>query len=222
MHKVMSADIFVYLDTVQFSKNGIQNRNQIKSPAGPLWLTIPVKHEFGCSIAQTMVADPKAIKRHWKTIANYYSKTAGFRRWSTELSELFNRDSDSLADLAIASTEWMCEKLQVSTKRIRASQIPGCNGKASMLIAAICQALAADTYLTGTGALTYMDPADFVSIGCEIWVQQWQSFTYDQAYPENGFVPDLSTLDLLLNCPDSAAALIGAAGSWQSKQMIPA
>lgn len=222
MHKVMSADIFVYLDTVQFSKNGIQNRNQIKSPAGPLWLTIPVKHDFGCSIAQTKVADPKGRRRHWKTIANYYSKTAGFRRWSSELSELLNTDSDSLAELAIASTEWMCEKLQVSTKRIRASQIAECDGKASTLVASICQALAADTYLTGTGALAYMDPADFLNIGCEIWVQQWQSFTYEQAYPETGFVPDLSTLDLLLNCPDSAAALIGAAGGWQSKQLITA
>src|SRR5262245_8786702 len=118
MHKVMSADIFVYLDTVQFSKNGLQNRNQIKSPAEAQWLTVPVKHEFGCSIAETLIADQKAVKRHWKTIANYYSKTPGFRLWSGELSDLLNRESDSLAELAIASTEWMCRKLQVATKRI--------------------------------------------------------------------------------------------------------
>lgn len=218
MHKVMSADIFVYLDTVQFSKNGIQNRNQIKSPAGAQWLTIPVKHDFGCSIAEITIADHKAVKRHWKTIANYYSKTAGFRRWNAELAELLNRNSDSLAELSISSTEWICEKLQIPTKRIRASQMPGGAGKASALIASICSELRADTYLTGTGALAYMNPKDFSNIGCEIWVQKWQPFTYEQAYPEIGFVPDLSTLDLLLNCPDSTAAKITAAGSWQAQK----
>jgi len=213
----MSADIFVYLDTVQFSKNGIQNRNQIKSPAGAQWLTIPVRHDFGSSIAQTVIAEQKAISRHSKTIAQYYSRTAGFRRWDDELSELLGRASDSLAELAIASTEWMCEKLRIRTKRIRASQVPAGDGKASALIASICRELAADIYLTGTGALAYLDAADFAKVGCSIWVQQWQPFVYEQAYPEVGFVPDLSTLDLLLNCPDSAATKINAAGSWQAQ-----
>jgi len=44
-------------------------------------------------------------------------------------------------------------------------------------------------------------------------VQQWKPFTYDQTGTE--FVPDLSTLDLLLNCPDQAADMIEVAGSWE-------
>jgi len=32
------------------------------------------------------------------------------------------------------------------------------------------------------------------------------------------FTPDLSTLDLLLNCPDSAADLIARAGNWEALQ----
>jgi hypothetical protein len=43
-------------------------------------------------------------------------------------------------------------------------------------------------------------------------VQQWKPFTYEQVNGE--FVPDLSLLDLLLNCPDEAHNLIEAAGSW--------
>jgi hypothetical protein len=41
--KIARADVFVYLDTVQFEKNSFINRNQIKTPQGALWLTIPVK-----------------------------------------------------------------------------------------------------------------------------------------------------------------------------------
>jgi hypothetical protein len=211
----MSADIFVYLDTVQFSKHGVQNRNQIKTSEGALWLTVPVKHEFGSSILQTTIANRKAVAKHWKTIAHSYSKTTGFERWGGELSDLLNPGSDSLAELAMASTEWMLDKLKIQTRQVLASEIPEADGKASALVASICKELGATTYLTGTGALAYLDPADFASIGCEIWVQQWQSFIYEQTHAEIGFVPELSTLDLLLNCPDSAAALIASAGSWK-------
>src|SRR5262249_39495030 len=167
--------------------------NQIKSPAGPQWLTVPVKHDFGCSIGQTMIADQKTVRRHWKTIANYYSRTAGFRLWQAELSELLNRNTDSLAELSIASTAWLCDKLQIANRRIRASQVPGGDGKASALVASICRELAANVYLSGTGALAYINPADFSSIKCKILVQHWQPFTYEQAYPEMGFVAVLST-----------------------------
>jgi hypothetical protein len=103
-------------------------------------------------------------------------------------------------------------KLNVRTERIKASELDDIGGESSKLIASICGALRATSYLTGTGALAYLNERDFAEIGCEVMVQQWQPFTYEQVNGE--FVPDLSTLDLLLNCPDQAADLINAAGSW--------
>lgn len=38
------ADVFAYYDDVQFDKHGWRNRNRIKTPTGPLWLTVPVSH----------------------------------------------------------------------------------------------------------------------------------------------------------------------------------
>ena len=38
------SDVFVYYDDVQFDKHGWRNRNRIKTPAGPHWLTVPVLH----------------------------------------------------------------------------------------------------------------------------------------------------------------------------------
>src|SRR5207244_9328678 len=90
VHKVMSVDIFVYLDTVQFSKNGLQNRNQIKTANGALWLTVPVRHELGSSIRKTMIADPKALAKHWKTLAINYARTPGLERWRDELQALLS------------------------------------------------------------------------------------------------------------------------------------
>lgn len=213
VHKVLSADIFVYLDSVQFSKNGVQNRNQIKTAQGPLWLTIPVRNHLGQLLKDTRVAEPGATRKHWKTIRTSYARTPGFARWQTELESLLDRDSDFLLAPAIDSTEWMLSKLDVRTERIKASEIDGASGEASKLVASICSALRATSYLTGTGALAYLNQRDFAEIGCEVMVQQWKPFTYDQTGTE--FVPDLSTLDLLLNCPDQAADMIEVAGSWE-------
>ena len=212
VHKVLSADIFVYLDSVQFSKNGVQNRNQIKTAQGPLWLTIPVRNHLGQLLRDTRVAEPGATRKHWKTIKTSYARTPGFARWQNELESLLDRDAEFLLDAAIASTEWMLNKLNVRAERIKASELDGIGGEASQLVASICGALRATSYLTGTGALAYLDERDFAEIGCEVMVQQWQPFTYEQVNGE--FVPDLSTLDLLLNSPDAAAELIDTAGSW--------
>jgi hypothetical protein len=214
VHKVMSADIFVYLDVVGFSKNGLQNRNKINTAQGPKWLTVPVAQHLGTRILEVEIADRRITHKHWKTLANSYARTPGFERWRDELADLFSAERTLLADLTIASTEWMLNKLEINTRRIRASEIAGRRGQASELVASICESLGATTYLTGIGALAYMNQTDFTKIGCAIAVQDWKSITYEQIRAAQGFTPDLSTLDLLLNCPDDAAALIQAGGSW--------
>jgi len=39
---IRAVDLFIVLDEVQFTKNDWRNRNRIKTPAGPRWLSIPV------------------------------------------------------------------------------------------------------------------------------------------------------------------------------------
>ncbi|HKG45142.1 MAG TPA: WbqC family protein [Pyrinomonadaceae bacterium] len=219
VHKVMSADIFVYLDTVQFSKNGVQNRNQIKTSQGPQWLTVAVRHELGRSILDTQLVSQTATVKHWKTLQANYARTPGFQRWKDELQDLLHQEYLTLDEVAIASTEWMIDKLDLSNKRLRASEIPGTDGRASELVASICEALEGDRYLTGTGALAYLQTEDFKRMGCEVLVQRWNHhFSYRQAHGD--FVHGLSTLDLLLNQPDSAAELIRAAGSWEALESV--
>ena len=215
IHKVMSADVFVYLDTVQFGKNGLQNRNQIRTSQGPLWLTIPVKQQLGQTIRETKIADTGAAQKHWKTLAHNYSGTPGFPLWRDELDRMLHCRTGSLCEVAVATTEWMLEKLGVDNRRNRASEIPEAQGQGSVLIAEICRSLGATSYLTGSGALEYMKREDFSDINCEVWAQGWSGLDYQQAQPQVEFIPDLSTLDLLLNCPDTASQLIQSAGSWK-------
>jgi hypothetical protein len=214
IHKIMAADVFVYLDTVQFSKNGLQNRNQIKTANGAAWLTIPVKHHFGQKLNEIEVADTHCTSKHWKTLQANYSRTPGFVRWKADLESLLTARYNVLVDVAVASTEWMLDKLAVRTQRMKASNLNKIEGESSQLVASICRELEADVYLTGTGAFAYLQTNDFSAINCQIQAQHWTAFEYEQANQKAGFVDDLSTLDLLLNCPDSAALHINEAGSW--------
>ena len=67
--KWAAADVFVFLDTVQYEKNGWQNRNRIKTPTGPRWLTVPVHARLGTPIDEVTVdtAQPWG-ERHLRAI----------------------------------------------------------------------------------------------------------------------------------------------------------
>ena len=58
---INSVDEFILLDEVQFTRRDWRNRNRIKTPAGPVWLTIPVrvKGKYFQKISETEVSDPR-------------------------------------------------------------------------------------------------------------------------------------------------------------------
>src|SRR2546430_11988915 len=41
LHRMMVTDVFVVLDTVQFTPRHEENRAKLKGPQGPQWLTVP-------------------------------------------------------------------------------------------------------------------------------------------------------------------------------------
>ena len=72
--KIAMSDIFVFLDKVQYQKNGLQNRNELKNSNGRFWLTVPVSVSLGDDLSLVRVADNHWIKKHIKSIRINYSK----------------------------------------------------------------------------------------------------------------------------------------------------
>src|SRR6266849_5030111 len=73
--KWAAADLFVFLDTVQYEKNGWQNRNRIKTRDGPRWLTAPVRARLGTAIRDVMIDTTQPWRaRHFRAIDNAYAK----------------------------------------------------------------------------------------------------------------------------------------------------
>jgi hypothetical protein len=195
--KADSCDVFVYLDTVQYQKRGLQNRNQILAANGPTWLTVPVHARRGDAIRGVTIAEPAFGKKHAATIAHSYARAAHLDRFAP-LQALLEREWTHLAELSIAVSEWLFGELGVRSRRVRASELAGIGGHKSELMRSICRSLGACSYLSGQGARVYQDEADFAADGLELRYHDYHAVEYRQCRNQP-FVPGLSALDLVLN-----------------------
>lgn len=199
-HKLNQCDLFVALDNVQFQKNGLQNRNKIKTSQGWQWLTVPVLHDFGQPIREVQINLAQTWQRkHWSAIMSNYGRASYFPQVAPSLQALYEQAWTNLCSLDMALMQWFMEKMAIVKPVYYASQL-GVTGNQTELLINICQALGAESYLSGPGGRRYMDLDAFEAAGIEV---KWQAFTspvYPQLFPQVGFVPDLSALDGLFNC----------------------
>ena len=202
------SDIFVYYDDVQFDKHGWRNRNRIKSPAGPHWLTVPVKHHGkGQPLIIDTLIDARTDwpRKHVGTLRQYYARAPHLKRYLPELEVLLHRPWTHIVDLDIAVAGLMARWLKLSPTVVRASQV-GIGGARSGRLLNLCLHFGADRYLSGTAARDYLDVAQFDRHGVEVVWQDYRHPVYPQQY--ESFVPYLSAIDLLLNCGDDSARIL--------------
>ena len=197
-YKIAKCDIFVFLDTAQYSKNNWINRNKIKTPTGWQWLTVPVAYNFGDRIMDIETASSEWQPRHLKSLEMNYKKAPFF-------DEVF-----SAIKYHIAATGWSCclaglnerlihelsIRLKLNTIFLHASNY-NLEGKSTELLVNIVERLRGTQYLSGTGAKKYMDESLFEVAGIELIYTDFKHPEYNQLWGD--FIPNLSILDLLFN-----------------------
>ena len=202
--KVAESDRFVLLESVDFQKNGLQNRNQIKTAQGAHWLTVPVQQRLGQKIDEVQIDGRTDWRRkHWQTIQQNYGKAPAFRRYRDELEDAYAREWTSLNALNGHLFALLCRWMEIATPII-ASRTLSAQGQASELVLNLCLELGATRYLSGTGGQNYLDAPAFAVAGIEIVHRASQLPTpYVQPHASAGFINTLSALDILLCCgPD--------------------
>lgn len=202
--KALASDIFVYLDTVQYQKNGVQNRNQVKTDQGARWLTVPVHASITKSIAETSVASAPWARKHLATIEQSYRCAPGLPWFRDVLAPIVAAPHASLSELDIAVCEAIFDRLGAPCRRVRASTLDVA-GTREGLVLNIAHKTGATRYLSGPGAAAYQLPENFAREGITLSYVQYHSTSYAQCHDALGFIDDLSALDLLLNAPDDAA-----------------
>ncbi len=196
--KILQSDVFVLLDNVQFQKNGVQNRNQIKTPQGKAWLTLPIKHSFGQLINEVEIDSDKSKIKHLRSLKMNYAAAPHFLEIYEIASSVLEGNSNLISSISIELIRKILYYLGYKGEIVLSSDI-STKGKGSDLILELCMAIEADQYLSGSGGQNYLIPEDFETANIDIKFQQFHLLEYSQCFPKVGFIPDLSILDLLFN-----------------------
>ena len=161
--KIARADVFVYLDTVQFKKNSFINRNQIKTAQGALWLTIPVKikgHTLA-SLRTTEIDDSQPWRtKHLKSIEMNYRKAPRFHESFSKIESLIKLPERNLADYCFRQLQFWCNELSINTCIVRSSTLLISSAK-SDLVFDLCKHLNSKHYLSGKLGNAYLVEDDF-------------------------------------------------------------
>ena len=211
--KWAAADVFVFLDTVQYEKNGWQNRNRIKTAAGARWLTVPVHAPLGTPLREVVLDERQPWRqRHLRSIEHAYARAPHWGGHQAALARLYDTPWERLAAVATASAEWLARAVGVSVPCRLASSLDADDPDPTARLVAICRLLGADTYLAGGHGARYMDAGRFAEAGIKVLYQHYTHPLYAQQHGD--FVPFLSGLDLLLTHGDASLAILRDGDAW--------
>lgn len=199
--KIAKCDIFIILDNVNFQKNGLQNRNQIKTDKGYQWLTVPVEHKLGQKINEIKINNRlNWSKKHIKSITHHYSRSKYYEMYINDFKRIYKMNWDNLVDVNMEFINLILKILKIKTKIIKSSTI-NAEGSSSQLILNICKRVDATTYIAGMGAKNYLNQDDFNKYGINLILEP-PIFPkkYNQLYENADFLNDLSVVDIIMNC----------------------
>lgn len=212
--KLMKSDIFVLLDTVQFSKGGYQNRVQIKTSNGSSWLT--------ASVTPSKIREGEIDlnrfhfwkTKHLKTMSQNYSKSPHFDYFFDQIYLYYNSYShSSLFDFNLGLIRLVCNALGESDKKIilasnlkQSGEVFANSLKGDDRLIDICKTLDGSIYLSGQGGKQYQDDQKFEQAGLSIDYDIFEHPQYPQLWGD--FEKGLSVLDLLFNTGQEAGAIL--------------
>jgi hypothetical protein len=209
------ADVFCYLNDVQYKKNEWQNRNRIKTAQDWQWLTVPVRYRFPEKINEVQINNTTQWgKKHLQALKTNYSRAPYFNAYIPIFEDTFSREWELISELNIHLVECLKDVLQLQEKTtISSSELTLREDPTDRLID-ICKALGADTYLAGQGGTAYMDLARFEKNGLKVIMQEFKHPIYSQLFGD--FQSHLSIVDLLFNCGPQSMDMIRSASDGSS------
>jgi hypothetical protein len=206
--RLLDADVFVVLDDAQFLRRGWHHRDKIKTRRGPDWLTLSVEkcpRETPIDRVRLWPARDEWVSAALALLTENYREAAHFAAVFPRIRALFETPFERLIEINLAFLDLAYEMLDLKTKVRFASEF-GVTAARSRRLVDLVKAAGGNRYLSGTGALDYLDFDLFRASGIEVEVQTFAHPIYPQLHGD--FAPGLSCLDLFFNCgPDSARIL---------------
>ena len=208
-----SVDEFILYDDMQYTRRDWRNRNQIKTPQGVQWLTVPVrvKGKYDQKIRDTEIDGGDWATAHWKALAQNYARAPHFADIAAWLEPLYLATSYThLSELNRRFIEAVCAFLRIDTVISDSSDYTLVEGKTERL-ADLCAQAGGTEYVSGPSARDYVDESVFERSGIQL---TWFDYAGYPEYPQlwGEFAHGVTVLDLLFNCGKDAGRFMRHAG----------
>jgi hypothetical protein len=197
-HKIALADVFVFLDDVQFSKGSYTNRVRILSPNGTKWLTVPINVHLGDTINQVLPSREAWVRGHLDTLRGVYRGAPAFQNVWPDIRDLMESvPMATMAEVNETLVRGLTELLGLSCLFLRSSRLNLSSVSDERLVEIVTLVAPGGTYLSGRGAVKYQDPEKFSAAGLGFEYADFQHPEYPQGkhLGVEEFVQGLTVLD---------------------------
>jgi hypothetical protein len=198
---IAAVDEFILYDDMQYTRRDWRNRNQIKTPQGIQWLTVPaqVKGKYDQKIKDTLIDGSEWAMAHWKALAQNYRRAPHFDEIAVWLEPLYIAESYThISQLNRCFIEAICRYLDIKTVISNSRDYTLLDGKTERL-ADLCMQAGGTEYISGPAARDYVAEKVFTDMGLKL---TWFDYIGYPAYPQlwGEFSHGVTILDLLFNC----------------------
>ncbi|WP_324730747.1 WbqC family protein [Pseudomonas paeninsulae] len=195
---IAAVDEFILYDDMQFTKNDWRNRNQIKTPQGTQWLTVPVGKDISRRI-RDVALDSRWQVKHWKSLESNYRRAPHFDEIAVWLEPLYMAQSyANLSQMNRQFIEVVCSYLGIKTVISNSWDYTLVDGKIERLVD-LCRQAGGTEYISGPAAKDYIEERVFTDMGIKL---SWFDYSGYSEYPQlwGEFTHGVTILDLLFNC----------------------
>lgn len=206
--RLLDADAFIVLDDAQFLRRGWHHRDRIKTRQGPAWLTLSVeKAPREAPINSIRLSPERAawMEGNLNLLTEHYKSAPCFEAEFPAIEALYRSGAERLIDFNLAVLEHLYDRLDLRVNSVPASRL-GVGGARTRRLVDLVRAVEGTHYVTGTGALDYLEPALFADAGIVLEIQALRHPVYPQLH--GPFESHLSCFDALLNCGDRARDVV--------------
>ena len=208
-YKAYLSDQLIILDDVQFPRGTTWiSRNRWKNAQGTLWMTVPVKKK-GLGLQRIndirIFNDGRWAKKHLQSLKNAYARAPYVEDHLPFLEDLYSTPFEKLIDFNLEIIRYLMKQLNIDTNLTFLSKL-GISDKGDDRIIAVCKKLGASQFLVQKMAIKYYDSQHLASAGIQLIDFKPISPVYPQLWGD--FIPNLSTLDLILNCGPKARDIL--------------
>ena len=211
---VHDADLFIFYDDLQYTKNDWRNRNVIKTTKGTEWITIPVGQNQNRLICEVSMSDHSWQNKHWTMLQSQYKHAPHFNWCRAFFEDVYlNRTWSNLSELNQFLIKRISSELLGNTSTAFAdSREYTLEGKKQDRLLELLVQAGTTRYVSGPAARDYIEAERFADAGIElVWKDYSRYAEYLQLHPP--FQHGVSIVDLLFNVGADAPRYIwGSAG----------